>query len=43
MRLIPHSPYDDTATPSVRQLVVAAAPWAVLALTALILLVASGA
>lgn len=43
MRLIPHSPYDDTATPSARKLAVAAAPWAILALIALILLVASGA
>jgi len=43
MRLIPNSPYDESATPSVRKLVIAAAPWAILALTALILLVALGA
>ena len=43
MRLIPQSPYDETATPSARKLVAAAAPWAVLAVAALILLVASGA
>ncbi len=42
MRLMPHSPYDDTATPSARKLALAAAPWAVLALTALVLLLASG-
>jgi|LakMenEpi03Aug12_release.lakeMendotaPanAssembly.Ray.scaffolds.fasta_scaffold2809812_2 hypothetical protein len=43
MRLIPNSPYDDTATPSARRLMIAAMPWAIVALTALILLVASGA
>lgn len=42
MRLIPNSPYAESATPSARKLVIAAAPWAVLALTALILLVALG-
>lgn len=40
MRLIPSSPYAESAAPSARKLVVAAAPWAILAMTALILLVA---
>jgi len=43
MRLIPHSPYDESDRPSARKLAVAAAPWAILALTALLLLLASGA
>ncbi|MDP2151307.1 MAG: hypothetical protein Q8K13_16885 [Parvibaculum sp.] len=43
MRLIPHSPYDESDTPSARKLAFAAAPWAILALTALLLLLASGA
>lgn len=43
MRLIPNSPYDESDAPSARQLAFAAAPWAALALSALILLVALGA
>lgn len=40
MRLPSFSPYSDTAAPSVGRLVIAAAPWAVIALIALYALLA---
>jgi len=40
MRLPSLSPYDDTSAPSLGRLVIAAAPWAVIALVALYALLA---